>query len=230
MKKGKELCDLLVVFDKYVLIFFDREKNLDIGIQTTDGDVIKRWKRWKKSVIDKQIKTANGAERYIKRKGKMFTDAKCQNSIPIDIDYENLVIHKIIVANGAEQACAQASDKNVYGSLACNYTSCSDNRLEFVRNEKDQISPSYLINLDKNNIVHIFDGFNLPILLKELDTIIDFTSYLDIKVKAIQELDILCYCGEEDLLAHYLLNQHQIGDKKDYTGLMIGEGGMGRFY
>ena len=56
-----ELCDLLAVFDNHVFIFFDREsRQLDKSPQ----DPLLNWQRWKKKVIDDQIRTAHGAERY----------------------------------------------------------------------------------------------------------------------------------------------------------------------
>ena len=58
---GKELCDLIAVFENNVFLFFDREsRNFD-----TADDVLLTWERWKKEAITKQIKTAAGAARYI---------------------------------------------------------------------------------------------------------------------------------------------------------------------
>ena len=62
----------------------------------------------------------------------------------------------------------------------------------------------FMIHLDKTAPVHVFDSHNLPIILGELDTVKDFSDYLDAKVRAIASLQSLLYCGEEDLLAHYL--------------------------
>ena len=77
----------------------------------------------------------------------------------------------------------------------------------------------------------------MPILLSELDTVSDFASYLREKVRAISTLNYLSYCGEEDLLCHYLLNydnttkRHVIGStKQEVTGVMIGEGEWRGFY
>ena len=59
----------------------------------------------------------------------------------------------------------------------------------------------------------------------------DFSAYLDAKCNAIKKYDVLSYCGEEDLLAHYLLNydakgkRHIIGLKDgEYNSVMVGEG------
>jgi hypothetical protein len=48
--------------------------------------------------------------------------------------------------------------------------------------------------------------YNLPIIFGELDTVTDFTNYLTAKMEAVKKYHLLSYCGEEDLLAHYLFN------------------------
>jgi hypothetical protein len=61
---GKELCDLLAVFENHVFLFFDRESKKFDG---APADVLLTWERWKKEAIEKQINTANGAKKYILR-------------------------------------------------------------------------------------------------------------------------------------------------------------------
>lgn len=109
---------------------------------------------------------------------------------------DNLSVHKIIVAHGADEACKKWSNENIYGSLAICY------------GMSDQINAPlpFLVHLDKNNPIHILDSHNLEIVLGELDTISDFKEYLSEKEKTIKMLDFLIYPGEEDLLAHYMTN------------------------
>lgn len=64
----------------------------------------------------------------------------------------------------------------------------------------------FLVELDSNKPIHIFDTFNLEIILKELDTVYDFSEYLSEKEKALKHYDSIIYCGEEDLLANYFQN------------------------
>ena len=116
---GDELCDLLAVFGNYVFIFFDRMKELS---EAPDKDPQVLWNRWKRIVIDKQVKTAHGAERYIRSGRPIFLDPKGTNPFPLTFDKERAVIHKIIVAHGAKDACERASPENIYGSLAITYT------------------------------------------------------------------------------------------------------------
>lgn len=74
-----------------------------------------------------------------------------------------------------------------------------------------------MVHLDKSAPVHIFDSHNLEIILNELDTFYDFSAYILAKEQAINQYDTLSYCGEEDLLAHYLANFDEL-DKKYFIG------------
>lgn len=214
---GHELCDLLAVFGDYVFIFFDRKSQLPAA---PDNDLKVLWDRWKRNVVDRQVKTAHGAERYIRSGRPIFLDAKRTTPFPLAIDPQKAIIHKIIIAHGAKGACEQASDQNVYGSLAITYCETDGGP-----------SRPFHVEIDKRAPVHIFDSHNFSIVLDELDTVSDFSNYLDEKLHAIAKFDYLAYCGEEDLLGHYLLNydgeskQHIIGTKRDdVNGVMVGEG------
>ena len=214
---GKELCDVLAVFDNYVFIFFDREKTY--ADEPSDDPLIV-WDRWKRRAVDRQLVTAHGAERYIRSGRKIFLDAKQTAPFPLEIDPETAIIHKIVVAHGANDACKNSSEQNVYGSLAITYSAPA----------RDSEPRPFHVVMDKHSPVHLFDSHNLPIVLGELDTISDFSGYLDEKVRAINRFDVLSYCGEEDLLGHYLLNfdkranAHVIGNDEAFNGVMIGEG------
>jgi len=201
---GHELCDLLAVF-----IFFDQENELaevpDKATQVLGG-------RWKRSVVDRQIKTAHGAERYIRSRRRIFLDGKLTMSFPLVIDHDKAILHKIIVVHGAMDACEKASTQNIYGSLAISYAETDGGPTQ-----------PFQIEIDKRNPIHIFDSHNMPIVLAELDTVTDFSTHLDEKLRALAKFDYLSYCGEEDLLGHYLLNfdeaskRHVIGLKSMKT-------------
>jgi hypothetical protein len=213
----KELCDLLAVFEDHVFIFFDRENR---QLDNTSADPKVNWERWKRKVIQAQMKTADGAERYIKSGREIFLDTNLTTKFPIKINLDKIIVHKIIVAHGASDACKNASADNVSGSLAIAY---GDRRL-----------PSafpFLIDIEKNNPLHVFDSSSLPIIFGELDTVFDFAAFLDAKLEAVAKYGSLVYCGEEDLLAHYWYNydekqnRYRIGvpDPK-INFIMIGEG------
>ena len=216
---GHELCDLLAVFGDRVFIFVDREVILQ-PVPEKDPQVL--WDRWKRNVIDRQIRSVNGVERYIRSGRPIFLDAKSTVPFPLPIDLARAKFHKIVIAHGAKEACEQASSSNVYGSLAISYCETDGGS-----------TPPFHVEIDRANPIHIFDSHNLPILLSELDTVSDFSTYLDEKERAIGVFEGLRYCGEEDLLGHYLVNydeaskRHIIGLREGaekFTGVMIGEG------
>ena len=214
---GDELCDLLVVYGNDAFVFFDREKVLDYSNDNTP-EVI--WKRWVRKVIDAQIRTAKGAEKYLKSGRSIFLDSKNDVPFPVEVNHSLLTVHKFIVAHGAKDACLASSDKNQTGSLAISYG-----------NNTEQGEFPYLIHLDETDLIHVLDSESLPIVLGELDTITDFHNYIKEKEQAIKNYHCLVYCGEEDLLAHYFLNfdnnsnKHIIGSiDEEFDGVYIGEG------
>lgn len=213
---GKEFCDLIAVFEDHVFIFFDRESRRFDG---ATQDFLVTWKRWKKEAVDKQVKTALGAERYLRSGRKIFLDQSGSNVLPVPIP-KNPIIHKIVVAHGAKEACEAFSENNVYGSLGVSY-------------EPNDGSSQYpfLVSLKSSDKIHLLDAHNLGIVLGELDTFFDLSRYFSEKERAIGQYQFLSYCGEEDLLAHYLLNydeeqrQYRIGTSDENVhGLHIGEG------
>lgn len=214
---GKELCDLMVVFDDDILIFFDRESH---RLKGDNGSISVEWPRWRREVIDKQIKTAKGAARYISTERSVFLDDKQKIPFPIEIR-NGARVHKIIVAHGAMEACRAHSPDNISGSLAVSYGPLLAG---------GNINRPFFLELDRDDPVHVFDSENLGIVLSEFDTIYDFVEYINAKRDAINRHQLLTYCGEEDLVAHYLLNyvskekRHIIGSTPDITFVHIGEG------
>jgi hypothetical protein len=61
---GKELCDLLVVFDRQIIVFSDKALTFN-----TDIDVLTAWNRWRTESIDKSVSQLHGAERWIRKQG-----------------------------------------------------------------------------------------------------------------------------------------------------------------
>jgi hypothetical protein len=215
---GKELCDLIAIFENHVFLFFDRESR---KFDRVDADLRLTWERWRKEVITKQIRTAAGAKRYVlNNREQIFLDANRTVPLPVEIPAGELRVHKIIVAHGAKEACEQFSTDNVYGSLGVTYQATPSDR-----------SHPFIVSLEKSDPVHVLDSHNLDLILGELDTFHDFARYLVEKERAISRYDYLTYCGEEDLLAHYFVNydaetkSYLIGTKEEgYNHIIIGEG------
>jgi len=93
-KKGKELCDCLIVCENHIVIISVK----DIAYKDT-GDTT-GWNRWIKTAIDKSASQIWGAERWLKS-AQSFTrhDGRLVELPPL----ENRVIHRVSVSLGAER-------------------------------------------------------------------------------------------------------------------------------
>jgi hypothetical protein len=54
---GKELCDLIAVFENHVFLFFDRESRT---FDTSSHDINIIWERWKKTAIPNASSAQSG--------------------------------------------------------------------------------------------------------------------------------------------------------------------------
>lgn len=183
---GKELCDVLVVFDNNIIIFSVK------NIKYNENKGLAGWQRWKRKAIDESITQINGAEKWIKNHpDQIYLNKNCNTIIPIN-SKKKFKIYRIVVAHGISDSIANIPG-NTSGSLGIKY---SDN------NDFEDVQ--YFVELPKSPIYHILDSANLEILLKELDTITDFINYLKEKEKAIKLSKIVTYTGEEDVMGQYL--------------------------
>ena len=171
------------------------------------------------SSIDKSVRPAD--EALHQERPAIFLDAKNTIPFPLNIDRDH-------IDRSQDHCCAwregsivkNFSEDNVYGSLGISYA-----------DREEGLPFPFMVHVAKSSPVHIFDSHNLPIVFGELDTVTDLLTYLEAKEEAIARLDMLSYCGEEDLLAHYLLNfdkekkRHFIGSlDQSINAVMIGEG------
>ena len=80
---GKQLCDLIAIFENSVFLFFDREsRKFDHG-----GEDLLTPEPWKKEAITKQIRTAAGAKRYVLNyRDQIYLDAKGAMPFPLHIE------------------------------------------------------------------------------------------------------------------------------------------------
>lgn len=221
---GEELCDLLAVFENHIFIFCSRSTKFNL-----DKEISVAWERWKRTAITEQLPSSRTAKKYIlQNPDKIYLDQKCTIPLPVSIPKENIVIHKIIVAHGAKEACRKFSKENIYGSLGIAYFNTNNYSSYAVRTDP------FMVYLDKDDVIHIFDSHNLEIILSELDTYQDFVSYLTAKEQALKRHDSIIYCGEEDLLCNYLANirsgkEGLVGVEENNKAVMIKEGGWKKF-
>lgn len=201
---GKEVCDLLVVFENDILIFSDKECQLQAG-----DNIQKNWARWLRKAVIRSAKQACGAERWIKDfPNHLFLDRQCKIPFPLSLPRpSNAIFHRIVVAHGASKACKEHFGGGS-GSLMLDSRQTGDAHFrEPFR--IGQIDPS-------RGYVHVFDDTTLAILLETLDTISDFTAYLTKKEQLLTGPVGIIAPGEEELLAIYL-SQLNDADEHDFV-------------
>lgn len=196
---GKEVCDLLVVFEDHIIIFSDKDCEL-VGGEHLQGN----WARWFRKAVQNSAKQVWGAERWIKRfPNRLFLDRQCKIQFPISLpDPANAKVHRIVVAHGASTACREQLGGS--GSLMLDNRLIGDAHL----NEPftiGQVDPT-------KGYIHILDDTTLSILLETLDTITDFTTYLTKKERFLTGGKGVIAAGEEELLAVYLKQLNEKGE------------------
>ena len=218
--KGQEFCDLLIVFENHVLIFSD--KDIDYP-QIPDHELA--WKRWFKRAVMKSADQIYGAERWLKQfPDRIFLDKTCEVRFPLDFPVlEKMILHRIVVAHGASKWCKQVLGGT--GSLMIDPKIIGEDHYNLTPVQPFVIGQ---VNPEKG-FVHIFDDTTLEVILRNFDTIADFTSYLTKKEKFIATGKLLFAAGEDEILAYYLkhLNDQQEHDfvfDEDFDIVSIDEG------
>ena len=194
---GKELCDLLVVFEKHVIMFSDK-----MCIYPSTEDVQLNWSRWYRKAIRDAATQLYGAERYMKmHSDKIYLDKLCQQKLPINVpDESDAIYHHIVVAHGASTACQQFFNGGS-GSLVIDTTTQGDRHWSL---EDNDIVPFHVGRVNpEHGFTHVFDDYSLGVVMQTLDTVTDFIAYLECKEKFLQTYEVISP-GEEELLAEYL--------------------------
>ena len=208
---GKELCDLLVVFDKHLIIFSDKScvfpdsGNIDIG-----------WSRWYRRSIQGSAKQIAGAERWLRDfPNLIFLDEQCQQPFPFKLQpWNQFTVHRIVVALNAADRCRKEIGGT--GSLLIDPNIVGEDHIKRAEENYQPFSVGWID--PKLGYVHVLDDITLEILLTGLDTVTDFVDYLDKKVAYITSGKLHWAPGEEDLLAIYLNNINEVG-KHDFPKL-----------
>lgn len=196
---GKEVCDLLVIFDKDIIIFSDKAITFNDKKDTKIA-----WQRWfRKSVIESCTQLF-GAEKFIKEHPeRLFLDKECSVKFPIKLD-KHLNFHLVAVTNNISEPAIkyfEQIEKGSSGTLVHSYPLKAQECLEY---------PFFVGDLyPEKTFVHVLDETALKLLLTELNTATDFIGYLTEKEKVIREKSLQISAGEEETLAVYFL-----GDKK----------------
>jgi len=188
---GKELCDLLVIFENKIVIFSDKDISFN-----TETDLPIAWKRWFKRAVIRSAKQLLGAESWIRNfPDRIFLDKECKNKFPIPFSTNEYEIHLVAVtcntAKPAQKHWGGGSSGTFYQIYPFGANECLEH--PFIVGD---IFPG-------KTFVHVLDELSLDLLLQELNTISDFVNYLEEKERSIRSGEIIQAAGEEELLAHY---------------------------
>jgi hypothetical protein len=213
---GKEVGDLLVVFEEHIIIFSDKHCHFaDSGNLETD------WARWYKRAVLKSAEQIWGAERWIRDfPNRLFLDRQCKVPFPISLPSSDKArIHRVVVAHDAARRCRAVLGGS--GSLMLQSTLDGAEHLT---------QPFRIGHVDRDKgFIHVFDDTALDVVMSTLDTITDFVSYLT-KKECLMTGDLPVFvAGEEELLTQYLFNvtengEHDFGIPPDSSGFVLIEG------
>ena len=207
---GKELCDVLIVFGRDVIVFSDKS-----CAYPDTGDEVRDWARWFKSSIAASARQVYGAERWIRHHpDRIFLDPGCRHPLPMNLpSSDEMRVHRVVVARGAGKRCS-AFFGGDSGSLMVR------NDLIGASHINPPAGPFGLFRIGQldphKGYVHVLDDENLDILLTELDTVADFVAYLAHKEAFLCSGKVVLAPGEEDLLVHYLTHTNA-DDEHDFV-------------
>ncbi len=223
---GKELCDLLVIFDVHIIIFSDKDCRF-----SDKGDLALAWSRWFRRAVEDSARQIWGAERWIRQyPDRLFLDRACTQRFPVALPPpDRAKFHRVVVAHDASARCR--AELGGSGSLML--------MPHIIGNMHTDIKaggvPFAIGQLDPaKGYVHVLDDTSLDIVLGARDTITDFVDYITKKESLIESGKLVSAAGEEDLLAFYLScmnssDQHDFIIPEPYTNLVVEEGEWERF-
>jgi hypothetical protein len=207
---GKELCDLLVVCGDDVIIFSDKH----IKYQE-DREVNVAWPRFYRKAIEGAVVQINGANNWmIRYPDKIFTDSACTQKLPIDLPLvDKRRVHGVVVAKGAHTAIQKILNDDsgsfmimpsLEGQDAINF-----NQPGFMPFCVGDVNPGGMF-------IHVFDDVAIKRVLEHLNTITDFTRYLNKRAAYLRSDRLALAHGEEELLANYLNTGIRMGGVYDF--------------
>lgn len=218
---GKELCDLLVVFENDIVIFSDKDCAFP-----SSGNVEVDWGRWLRKAVHSSVKQLLGAKRWIEKyPDRLFLDAKCTQRFPLELPPMNQArIHLVAVVHGVAKPCADALGGS--GSLMIN---------TLLQGGDAHVEPFMIGDLEpKESFVHVLDDTTLEVLLSTLDTVSDIVAYFRKKEAFLRGPKKVVTAGDEELLATYLTKMNAKGEHdfvfpEGFDMVSVPEGSWARF-
>lgn len=197
-RASRELCDLLVVCGDNLIIFSDKTCEWP---QTQNTAIA--WTRWYRKAIQKSVDQINGALRQIRTDAEnIFVDPECTQSIPLALPAPECArYHGIVVANGAYKACSEYFGGDAGSFMIYPELKGSDHS----NPEVGGTHPFAIGDVNPGgNFIHVVNELTLDVLMRELDTVADFTAYLQKKETFIRSGRLTTSTGEEELVAYYV--------------------------
>lgn len=194
-KQGKEVCDLLALFENHIIIFSDKDCQFP-----NSGNLTVDWNRWFKKSIQKSAKQLWGAEGWIKKyPNRLFLNNLCTQLFPLYIpDLETAKFHLIAVAHSSSARCRQEFGGTGSPKVKTSINGSSHN-IGIAGG-----SPFHIGDIDPSRtFVHILDDVSLDLVLNTLDTVSDFVGYLTKKEELFRSGCYISAASELELLAHY---------------------------
>ncbi len=210
-RQGKELCDLLVVYAPHIILFSEKTITWQINQPMPVA-----WSRWFRSAVADSVKQIRGAERWISQHPDLiFLDPACERKLPIALPPPaDRIIHRVVVAQGAAESCRRYFGSG-RGSL--HIKPHIKGKAHFDSRDGREVEPFCVGDVDPQGpFVHVLDEASLDIVMRELDTITDFTAYLQKKEAFIRAGRLVKVEGEENLIAYYAVRINEQGDH-DFT-------------
>lgn len=195
--EGKELADLIVVFDEHVLVFSDKDCAFP-----SSGNLRRDWGRWYRRAVHDSAKQLFGAERWLLNyPERIFLDRGCTNRLPLELPTRDRIkIHRFAVAHNASAHCRSRLGGS--GGLMIAPQIKDDDHWKIT--DRTPLPFQTGIVDSTHGFVHVLDDTSLELLLSSLDTISDFVEYIEKKEILIRSGKLLVAAGEEELLAVYL--------------------------
>ena len=179
---GKEVCDLLVVFDHHIFIFSDKYCDFP-----NTGNLALDWSRWFKRAILQSAQQIWGAERWLRQHpDRLFLDDRCTQRFPVPLPpLDKAIFHRIVVAHGAGERCRSTYGGS--GSLMLMPGLLAEDHWNPSRQSFHPFATGRLS--ESKGYVHVIDDFSLDILLLTvLDTVSDLAFYLQRKEELMQAI------------------------------------------
>lgn len=189
--KGKELCDVLVVFGDDVIIMSD--KLIGYG---QNKDEKTAWNRWYRKAVLASVAQLRGALKTIKKSPEaIHLDARISSPFPLRLpDADHARYHLIAVAHGSEEECVRQFGVPSLGI--------------------DSLSPDSNVLLTVGvkfpEFVHVINRTTLDALFECFDTTADLIKYLATKEALLAGAHVWL-SGEEELIGAYMRSRRPDG-------------------